>query len=72
MKNNCYDIERVYFELDRTRKGYFDRHDLKIYMMTNGVKLGLMHEQEIDLIMNYYDRRQIGRVKFDEFVDEFV
>ena len=57
MKNNCYDIERVYFELDKSRKGHFNRSDLKIYMMENGVRLGKMHEEEIDLIMNYFDIR---------------
>lgn len=37
MKNNCYDIERVYFELDKARKGHFNRFDLKMYMIENKV-----------------------------------
>jgi Ca2+-binding EF-hand superfamily protein len=72
MQNNCWDIERVYFELDKTRRGYFDRNDMKVYMLENGVKLHAGHEHEIDLVMNYFDRRQLGRVTFDEFVDEFM
>jgi hypothetical protein len=35
MKNNCFDIEKVYFQLDKTRKGYFDRYDFKIYLIEN-------------------------------------
>ena len=72
MKNNCFDIERVYFELDRPRKGYFDRSDLKVYMMENGVRLGKVHENEIDLLISFFDRTGTGQVKFDNFVDEFL
>lgn len=72
MRNNCYDIERVYFELDKPRKGYFDRSDLKVYMMENGVKLGTIHEFEIDLLISFFDRSGSGQVKFDQFVDEFM
>ena len=32
MRNNCYDIERVYFSLDQARKGFFDRFDMKVYL----------------------------------------
>lgn len=72
MKNNCYDIERVYFELDFSRKGFFNRSDLKVYMMQNGVKLQPAHEVELDLLMNYFDRRQQGRVTFEEFTEMFI
>ena len=72
MKNNCFDIERIYFSLDEPRKGFFDRNDLKVYMMQNGVRLGTVHEHEIDLIMSYFDRSGNGRVKFDQFTDEFL
>ena len=71
MKNNCYDIEGVYFSLDKARKGHFNRFDLKMYMIDNGVRLGTIHESEIDLLMNFFDRSNNGQIKFNDFVDEF-
>lgn len=72
MRNNCYDIERVYFELDQARKGYFCLNDLKIYMMQNGVKVQPKHTSDLNLLMNYFDRRSVGRVSFEDFTDVFI
>lgn len=72
MKNNCFDIECIYFQLDLARKGFFTRSDLKVFMMQNGVKLQPAHDKQFDLLMNYFDRRQCGRVSFEEFTDLFV
>ena len=55
MKNNCFDIERVYFQLDSMRKGYFDRYDLKLFLIENKEKFGTIIEDEIDFIMSFFD-----------------
>lgn len=67
MKNNCFDIEKVYFQMDTTRKGYFDRYDFKLYLIENKNQFGNINEEEIDMIMSYFDRQGLGRVMFDDF-----
>ena len=71
MKNNCYDIERVYFSMDQARKGHFNRFDLKLYLVEQGTRMATLHEHELDLLMSFFDRSGQGRVKFEEFVSEF-
>ena len=71
MKNNCYDIERVYFSMDQARKGFIDRFDLKLYLVEHGTRMATIHEHEIDLIMNFFDRSGQGRVHFEDFAGEF-
>lgn len=68
MKNNCFDIERVYFQLDSMRKGYFDRYDLKLFLIENKEKFGTIIEDEIDFIMSFFDLQGLSRVVFDDFV----
>ena len=72
MKNNCFDIERVYFQLDSSRKGFFDRYDLKLFLIENKDKFGQIIEDEIDMLMSFFDRKGLGRVLFDDFVSQFV
>lgn len=67
MKNNCFDIEKVYFQLDTTRKGYFDRYDFKLYLIENKDQFGNINEDEIDMVMSFFDRQGLGRVMFDDF-----
>ena len=40
--------------------------------MQNGVNLQPRHEVELDLLMNYFDGKQKGRVPFEEFTDMFI
>jgi len=72
MRNNCFDIERVYFSLDQGRKGFFDRFDFKVYLMENQSAFGAIREDEMDMLMSYFDRTGQGRVQFDDFVSQFV
>lgn len=72
MRNNCFDIERVYFQLDQGRKGFFDRFDFKVYLMENQSLFGGVHEDEVDMLMSFFDRTGQGRVQFDDFVGQFI
>lgn len=65
MKNNCYDIEAVYFQLDQSRKGFFDRYDLRVFVLENG---GSFTEEELNLMMSFFDRSALGMVRFDDFI----
>ena len=68
MKNNCYDCERIYFQLDVNRKGFFDRCDFKLYLLENGANFGPVHDDEMDMLMSFFDRTGRGRIQFDDFV----
>lgn len=72
MKNNCYDCERIYFQLDQSRKGFFDRFDFKLYLIENQSLFGPLHDDEMDMMMSYFDRTGQGRVQFDDFVSQFI
>ena len=64
MKNNCYDIESIYFKLDQSRKGFFDRYDLRVFILENG---GQFTDEELNLVMSFFDKSAAGMVRFDEF-----
>ena len=69
MKANDYKIEKVFFEMDQARKGYFDKYDLKTYLVENGTDIKTLRDQEIRLIMNFFDVSGEGRVKLDDFAN---
>lgn len=77
MNSNCYDIESVYFEMDKPRKGYVDRFDFKIFMMNNSTgsqepRFGVINEEDLDYIMFYFDSKSNGRIEFKDFVQFFM
>ena len=71
MKSNCYDIESVYFEMDKARKGYVDRFDFKLFIINNSAsgqepRFGVINEEDLDYIMYYFDSKSNGRIEFKD------
>lgn len=77
MNSNCYDIESVYFEMDKARKGYVDRSDFKLFMINNSAsnqepRFGIINEEDLNYIMFYFDSKSNGRIEFKDFVQLFM
>ena len=58
--------------MDQARKGYFDRFDLKLYLVEHGTRINTIHDNEIDLLMYFFDRSGQGHVMFEEFSTAFA
>ena len=52
--------------MDQSRKGFFDRYDLRVFVLENG---GNFTEEELNLLMSFFDKSAAGMVRFDDFTD---
>ena len=66
-KANCFDFERIFFELDKNRKGYFEKEDLKEYLEKNSY-LFKISDQDIGMLFTFFDRKEEGQIRLDDVI----
>lgn len=61
IRHLSYNGEDIYFNISGEKRLYFDKHDLKVFMMQRGVRLGKDHDFEIDLMIQFFFKHKKGK-----------
>ncbi|CDW79671.1 ef hand family protein [Stylonychia lemnae] len=62
---NCFDVEKPFFDMDKNRLGKISKDNLKQYMIQKQDEQRYS-DQDIDMIFNYFNRRELPQVSFDD------